>query len=203
MINRQLYDSIGKEAEALKDYPNEYNPEDPENKDKLIRKNMRIPVDIAMRLCLKYSIVDEELEDVIGQGLLGLAVAYDKYKPEKNFNGKQAKFSSVAYFWARAAILNEVKNIIDKRNRFVDIEESFQDKNEYQDFYETVFKDTGDTDLMIFEMRYGLNGDKPMTMKEISKQTGFSIAAIKRAIENARDVMKRNCIENGLVKLDQ
>lgn len=194
-----MYDRIGKDADALKDYPNEYNPEDPENKDKLIRKNMRIPVDIAMRLCLKYNIVDEEMEDVISQGLLGLAVAYDKYKPEKNFNGKQAKFSSVAYFWARAYVLQEVKYIIEKRNCYVDINEAMPDKNEYQDFYDIVYKDTGDTDCMIFEMRYGLNGDKPMTMKEISKQTGFSIAAIKRAIENARNVMMKNCIENGIV----
>lgn len=192
MIDKKLYDAIAKDIELLKDYPNEYNLNDPDNRDKLIRKNMRIPISIAVRVALKYNIDGDDLDELIAQGFLGLAISYDKYDPTRIIHDKPAKFSSVAYMWSQAYILKEVKNIITRRNTVVEIEDSIVDTTSDNSFYDMIYEDVGETDILIFEMRYGLCREKPVTMKEISKVTGFSIAAIKCALENAREKMKAN-----------
>lgn len=192
MIDKKLYDSVARETELLKAYPNEYNANDPDNRDKLIRKNMRMPIDIAVSAALKYSIDGEDLDELIAQGFLGLCVAYDKYDNERIIHERPAKFSSVAYFWCKAYVLKEVKSIITRRNTVVRTEDSIVDTTSDKSFYDMIYEDVGETDILIFEMRYGLCGEKPATMKEIAKATGFSTAAIKRALDNAREKMKAN-----------
>lgn len=83
MINDILYKKIGDLANIYKDYPNVVDKSDPSNRDKLICKNMRLALDIAVKAAIKYSLNDDETEDAIGQSLLGLSVAYDKYSPDK------------------------------------------------------------------------------------------------------------------------
>ena len=83
MIREHLYIKIGEYAAALKDYPNTYDSSDPDNREKLICKNMRLGVDLAVKAAVKYNLSDEETDDVISQGLLGVAVAWDKYDPSK------------------------------------------------------------------------------------------------------------------------
>lgn len=192
MIDKKLYDSIARDIELLKDYPNEYNLNDPDNRDKLIRKNMRIPISIAVRAALKYNIEGDDFDELISQGFLGLAISYDKYDPTRIVHEKPAKFSSVAYMWCRAYIFKEVKNIITRRNSVVEIEDSIVDTNSETSFYDMIYEDLGETDILIFEMRYGLCGENPVTMKEIAKVTGFSIAAIKKALDTAKEKMKAN-----------
>lgn len=202
MIDKKLYDSIARETELLKAYPNEYNANDPDNRDKLIRKNMRIPIDIAVRAALKYNIDGEDLDELIAQGFLGLATSYDKYDPTRIVHDKPAKFSSVAYMWSQAYILKEVKSIITRRNTSVDIDETIPDKDDDNVFWELMFDGVSETDLFIFEMRYGLCGEKPVTMKEIAKVTGFTINLIKKAIERVSDAMKENAKKHNLVPQD-
>lgn len=202
MIDKRLYDSIAREAELLEDYPNEYNANDPDNRDKLIRKNMRIPVDIAVRAALKYNIGNEDLDELIAQGFLGLVTSYDKYDPARVVTGKPAKFSSVAYMWSQAYILKEVKNIITRRNTFVETEDSIPDKYDDNVFWELMFDGVSETDLFIFEMKHGLAGEKPMTLRDISKKTGFTVNLVKKAIERVSDAMKENAKKHNLVPED-
>lgn len=202
MIDKKLYDSIARETELLKAYPNEYNANDPDNRDKLIRKNMRIPIDIAVRAALKYNIDGEDLDELIAQGFLGLATSYDKYDPTRIVHDKPAKFSSVAYMWSQAYILKEVKSIITRRNTSVDIDETIPDKDDDNVFWELMFDGVSETDLFIFEMKHGLAGEKPMTLKDISKKTGFTINLIKKAIERVSDAMKENAKKHNLVPQD-
>lgn len=192
MIDKKLYDSVARETEQLKAYPNEYNANDPDNRDKLIRKNMRMAIDIAVRAALKYNIDGEDLDELIAQGFLGLSVAYDKYDNKRIIHERPAKFSSVAYFWCKAYVLKEVKSIITRRNTVVKIEDDIAVTASDKSFYDMIYEDVGETDILIFEMRYGLCGEKPVTLKEIAKATGFSIAAIKTALDNAREKMKAN-----------
>lgn len=79
-MNSELYSRIGALAKKHRDYPNVYNPKDPDNKTILIEKNMRLAVNVA----LKYRGMGVEEDDLIGAALLGLSVAYDKYKPEQS-----------------------------------------------------------------------------------------------------------------------
>lgn len=78
-MDSKLYSQIGALAKKWKDYPNVYNPQDPNNKQILIEKNMRLAVNVA----LKYRGMGVEEEDLVGAALLGLSVAYEKYKPNQ------------------------------------------------------------------------------------------------------------------------
>ena len=78
-MDTKLYATIGTLAKKWKDYPNTYNPQDPNNKQILIEKNMRLAVNVA----LKYRGMGVSEDDLVGAALLGLSVAYDKYKPNQ------------------------------------------------------------------------------------------------------------------------
>lgn len=80
MIRDTFYKEIGKYAKELKNYPDVVDKTDPENREKLIKKNLRIGLSIAIKAAVKYGLDDDETDDVISQGLLGVAVAYDKYQ---------------------------------------------------------------------------------------------------------------------------
>lgn len=78
-MDSKLYSQIGALAKKWRDYPNTYNPQDPDNKKILIEKNMKLAVNVA----LKYRGMGVPEDDLIGASLLGLSVAYDKYKPNQ------------------------------------------------------------------------------------------------------------------------
>ena len=78
-MDTKLYATIGKLAKKWRDYPNTYNPQDPNNKQILIEKNMRLAVNVA----LKYRGMGVSEDDLVGAALLGLSVAYEKYKPNQ------------------------------------------------------------------------------------------------------------------------
>lgn len=79
-MDSKLYEQIGALAKKWKTYPNEYNPNDPNNKQILIEKNMKLAVNVA----LKYRGMGVLEEDLIGAALLGLSVSYDKYNPNQS-----------------------------------------------------------------------------------------------------------------------
>lgn len=79
-MDTKLYEQIGTLAKKWKTYPNEYNPNDPDNKQILIEKNMKLAVNVA----LKYRGMGVSEEDLIGAALLGLSVSYDKYNPNQS-----------------------------------------------------------------------------------------------------------------------
>lgn len=77
-MDTSLYKKIGELAKKWRDYPNEYNPEDSNNRQILIEKNMKLAVGTALRW---RGMLDED--ELVSIALLALTVAYDKYKPEK------------------------------------------------------------------------------------------------------------------------
>lgn len=77
-MDTSLYKKIGELSKKWREYPNEYNPEDPNNRQILIEKNMKLAVGTALRW---RGMLDED--ELVSIALLALTVAYDKYKPEK------------------------------------------------------------------------------------------------------------------------
>lgn len=78
-MNLNLYKEIGQLGKKWRDYPNVYDPTDPNNKKILVEKNMKMAVNVA----LKYRGMGLSEDDLISAAMLGLVTAYEKYNPEK------------------------------------------------------------------------------------------------------------------------
>ena len=78
-MNTTLYGDIKKLAQKWKQYPNEYNPDDPLNRKILIEKNLKMAVGVA----LKYRGMGLTEDELISAATLGLCAAYEKYNPDK------------------------------------------------------------------------------------------------------------------------
>lgn len=200
MIDFTLYRQVGELAEKYKDYENVYNPDDPNNREALICKNMRLAVDLAVKYAVKYSLDEEDLNDLVGEGLLGLSVSYDKYKPDKEcFEGKRAKFSSVAFFWVNAALMSAVKKILDRRTKYTELVEDIGEPHQRDiEKVELLYKDIGEIDVYLTRLRYGLESGKAMTYREISKHTGFRVSLIKKSVSTTIEKMKENAEVYGI-----
>lgn len=200
MIDSKLYEDIGKYARLYKDYPNVYNPDDPNNRDILIKKNMRLAVDLAVKYGTKYSLDEIDIEELIGQGMVGLCTAYTKYNPDKEgFEGRKAKFSSVAYFWCNALIMAEVKKILDRKTKHCEVVEDVPEPHQRDiEKVELLYKDIGEVDLYLTRLRYGVESGKAMTYREISKHTGFRVSLIKKSVSTTIEKMKENAEVYGI-----
>lgn len=77
-------------------------------RDEHIRSCTKMVVEMACKYAKKSSV---DVHDLISEGNLGVCVAWDKWVPERG-----AKFSSVAYMWARAYMINFLK----KNTKFYD-----------------------------------------------------------------------------------
>ena len=194
MIDSKLYEDIGKYARLYKDYPNIVDKSDPENKSILIKKNMRLAVDLAVKFAVKYSLDEEDTQDLVAEGLVGLCAAYEKYNPNKQgYEGKQAKFSSVAWFWVNAAIMAEVKKILDRRKKHTELVEDVPEPHQRDiDRYELLFENIGEVDVYLTRMRFGLESGHQMTYRDISRHTGFRVSLIKKSVNTCLMKMREN-----------
>ena len=164
-------------------------------RDKLIEHNLRLVVFLAK----KYENTKVELEDLVSIGTIGLIKGVNTYQNDKNI--KLATYAS-------RCIDNEILMYLRKTKR-KRTEVSFEDSLSYDAegnelhledvlgtdsdivtkpiedeldkylMYKEVSK-LGDRDKEIIEFRYGLNGKKEMTQKEVASLLGISQSYISR-----------------------
>lgn len=78
-MNSELYKEVGRLARKWRKYPNVYDPTDPDNRQKLIEKNLKMAINVA----LQYRGLGLEEDELISAAFEGLAVAFEKYDPYK------------------------------------------------------------------------------------------------------------------------
>lgn len=78
-MDSTLYEEVGRLARKWKHYPNVYDPTDPDNRTKLIEKNLKMAINVA----LQYRGLGLSEEELISAAFEGLATAYLKYDPSK------------------------------------------------------------------------------------------------------------------------
>lgn len=165
--------------------------------NKLVEHNLRFVVNIAKG----YRERGVPFADLISEGNLGLIHAASKFDPNKDI-----RFISYAVWWIRCYI-----------NDFIDeqccgVEVSTDDYKDYQyreDQINTEFEDNlnslndrnstiadllmclKDREKKIIQMSFGLNGEREMTLDEISKATDLSMERVRQIKDNA--IMKLKC----------
>ncbi|MBR1884464.1 MAG: RNA polymerase sporulation sigma factor SigK [Clostridia bacterium] len=183
------------------------NKNDPNAKNELIEKNLRLVVYIAK----KFESSGTNIEDLISIGTIGLIKGINSYKMDKNI--KLATYAS-------RCIENEILMHLRKTNKLkteVSIDEPINTDSEGNDLAlsdilgtdtDSIFKSVEDEDnkkllvtaikdlnsreKLIMQMRYGFGGLDEYTQKEVADKLGISQSYISRIEKKVISNLKKN-----------
>ena len=176
-------------------------------KEKLILHNMRLVAHVAK----KYVGVDEELEELISIGTIGLIKAVTSFN--QDYGSRFATYAVrcidneiLMYFRARRKNRGEVSLYetigMDKEGNQIQLmdvlENQEQDVTEYVELRQQIelindkMRDVlSQREYLIICKRYGLFGEDELTQREVSKQLGISRSYVSRIEKHALDRLRR------------
>ena len=184
-----------------------------EAKRLLIERNLRLVAHIAR----KYNSSEEDMEDLISIGAIGLIKAVDSFDPEKN--------SRLAAYAARC-IDNELLMMLRSRKKTSrevslyepigtdregneinlldvmiqeqpDVVEEMEKQRRLGELYGLLDTELTDREKNVLILRYGLKNGREVTQKEIGKQLKISRSYVSRIEKRALEKM-----QTGFVRLE-
>lgn len=190
------------ESECLKKMKNG----DLEARNELIERNMRLVAHVAK----KYQNPEDEMEDLISIGTIGLIKAVETYK--EDYGSRLATYAArcidnelLMHFRAKKKTSKEVSLYepigTDKEGDQIqlldvvvsedeDVVELLEQDRKVRRLNEIIPQTLSGRELFIIINRYGLYGKKTMTQREIARKLGISRSYVsrieKRAIEKLR-----------------
>ena len=194
--------TMEQESECLKKMKNG----DLEARNELIERNMRLVAHVAK----KYQNPEDEMEDLISIGTIGLIKAVETYK--EDYGSRLATYAArcidnelLMHFRAKKKTSKEVSlyepigtdkegNQIELLDVVVsedeDVVELLEQDRKVRRLNEIIPQTLSGRELFIIINRYGLYGKKTMTQREIARKLGISRSYVsrieKRAIEKLR-----------------
>lgn len=190
------------ESECLKKMKNG----DLEARNELIERNMRLVAHVAK----KYQSQEDEMEELISIGTIGLIKAVETYK--EDYGSRLATYAArcidnelLMHFRAKKKTSKEVSLYepigTDKEGNQIqlldvvvsedeDVVELLEQDRKVRRLNEIIPQTLSGRELFIIINRYGLYGKKTMTQREIARKLGISRSYVsrieKRAIEKLR-----------------
>ena len=194
--------TMEQESECLKKMKNG----DLEARNELIERNMRLVAHVAK----KYQSQEDEMEDLISIGTIGLIKAVETYK--EDYGSRLATYAArcidnelLMHFRAKKKTSKEVSLYepigTDKEGNQIqlldvvvsedeDVVELLEQDRKVRRLNEIIPQTLSGRELFIVINRYGLYGKKTMTQREIARKLGISRSYVsrieKRAIEKLR-----------------
>lgn len=194
--------TMEQESECLKKMKNG----DLEARNELIERNMRLVAHVAK----KYQSQEDEMEDLISIGTIGLIKAVETYK--EDYGSRLATYAArcidnelLMHFRAKKKTSKEVSLYepigTDKEGNQIqlldvvvsedeDVVELLEQDRKVGRLNEIIPQTLSGRELFIIINRYGLYGKKTMTQREIARKLGISRSYVsrieKRAIEKLR-----------------
>ena len=194
--------TMEQESECLKKMKNG----DLEARNELIERNMRLVAHVAK----KYQNPEDEMEDLISIGTIGLIKAVETYK--EDYGSRLATYAArcidnelLMHFRAKKKTSKEVSLYepigTDKEGNQIqlldvvvsedeDVVELLEQDRKVRRLNEIIPQTLSGRELFISINRYGLYGKKTMTQREIARKLGISRSYVsrieKRAIEKLR-----------------
>lgn len=183
---------------------------DEEARDILIERNLRLVAHVAK----KYATTNIEQDDLISIGTIGLIKGINSFDISKNF--KLATYTArcveneiLMYLRTNKKHANDIylnepigkdkdDNVVTLQevleNNDKNIEDEVDLKIKIKMLYKKIKQILKDREKTIIELRFGLNGDKPKTQKEIAKMMNISRSYVSRietkAINKLSQVIK-------------
>ena len=197
--------TMEQESECLKKMKNG----DLEARNELIERNMRLVAHVAK----KYQSPEDEMEDLISIGTIGLIKAVETYK--EDYGSRLATYAArcidnelLMHFRAKKKTSKEVSLYepigTDKEGNQIqlldvvvsedeDVVELLEQDRKVRRLNEIIPQTLSGRELFIIINRYGLYGKKTMTQREIARKLGISRSYVsrieKRAIEKLRQAV--------------
>ena len=173
----------------------------------LIERNMRLVAHIAK----KYQNVEEEMEDLISIGSIGLIKAVSTFKNEKGnrlgtYAARCIENELLMYFRTKKKSSKDVSLYepigTDKEGnqiKLMDVVESPEAelwervvlKKNIGQLYEFLPRVLDDREKMIISKRYGLYNTKPATQREIADKLGISRSYVSRIEKKALEKLRK------------
>ena len=182
--------------EEEKEYIEKMKQGDEEARNILIEHNLRL----VAHVCKKYANSKVEQDDLISIGSIGLIKGINTYNPEKSIKlstyiSRCIENEILMNFRATKKLNNEVyledpigkdkddnvislKDILENDERPID--EEIDIKLKISNLYKKIKQILRERERTIIELRFGLEGRKPKTQKEIAKKLGISRSYVSR-----------------------
>ena len=199
--------TMEQESECLKKMKNG----DLEARNELIERNMRLVAHVAK----KYQNPEDEMEDLISIGSIGLIKAVETYK--EDYGSRLATYAArcidnelLMHFRAKKKTSKEVSLYepigTDKEGNQIhlldiveseepDVVEMMERTRQIEKLLGLVPKVLQERELYIVVHRYGLFGNKAMTQREIASAVGISRSYVSRIEKKALDKLKKSFCE--------
>ncbi len=177
-------------------------------KNELTLRNMRLVAHIAK----KYQNTEEDMEDLISIGTIGLIKAISTYK--EDYGSRLATYAArcidnelLMYFRAKKKTSREVSlydpigtdkegnqiQILDVvESEEVDVVEDMERRRQIRKVLHLVPKVLSSREEFIIVKRYGLFGSRAMTQREISVNLGISRSYVSRIEKRALEKLRRS-----------
>lgn len=182
-----------------------------EAKNKLIEHNLRLVAHIAK----KYYSANEDAEDLLSIGTIGLVKAVDTYNPQKGyklatyaarcidnellmyFRGKKKQAKDVSLFEpiGRDKEGNQIRLYDVLEQEPVDIVEEMDKKRHIHRLRKVMKHVLDERELEIICKRYGIGWEESLTQRQIANQLGISRSYVSRIEKKALEKL-RVAIEN-------
>lgn len=188
-----------------KEYIQKYTEGDLQAKHILIERNLRLVAHVIK----KYQYVDEDPEDLISIGTIGLIKAIVTFNPSKGnrlaaYASKCVENEILMHLRARKKTSKEISLYepigTDREGneiKLYDIIETDEDdipervclKENIQKLYEKVENELSQREKLVLKMRYGLYGGEEYTQREVAKQLGISRSYVSRIEKSAVEMV--------------
>ncbi|WP_122641979.1 RNA polymerase sporulation sigma factor SigK [Luxibacter massiliensis] len=187
-------------------YMQKYTEGDLEAKHVLIERNLRLVAHVIK----KYQYLDEDPEDLISIGTIGLIKAVVTFNPDKGnrlaaYASKCVENEILMYLRAKKKTNkeislyepigtdregNEIKlyDIIETDE--ADVPEKIHLKENIQKLYEKVETELSQREKLVLKMRYGLYNGEEYTQREIARQLGISRSYVSRIEKSAVEKLR-------------
>lgn len=195
-------------ATEEKEYLKRRKEGDPEAKKVLVERNMRLVAHISK----KYHNSEEEMEDLISIGTIGLIKAISTF--QEDHGSKLATYAArcienelLMYFRSKKKCSREVSLYepigTDKEGNQIqlmdivevdekDVVEQLELKRQIVRLYQLIPDVLDEREKEILKLRYGLRNEKPVTQREIAEKLHISRSYVSRIEKKALEKLKNN-----------